>query len=608
MSRYARSLFALALAVLFAVPAWPQEKTCPKCSKAYGAEAKFCLDDGTTLLTIEKCPKCRLLRQGKAKYCASCGYDFEKPKELTCAKCGSKAPPSTKFCVNCGASLPASGGAGTPGPDPGGAKPGGPEFSQWVESVSGASSQYGIRLFSKDQIVGPPNVERPGQDGRAWCPAMTKRGPEFIMVKFARPAIPKAIRVYETAAQGFVVRIESVTERGEVVIWEGADGTNAKAKILECIPGQGAPASDTYKVTIDTAKVRTGWTEIDAVELIGFPPSGGGGSTHHDDHDVDEHGGDVAYGPLGLKPGSELRYQITRGKATETLTVRVHHISEKSIGLAWTASGDRDTAGYVQVRQTALTKGAAYDDLFPAEQADTLEGGTVLWVSRHVHLELLEQEKSRIDIAGIGQVNVSNPSHVVQPVMINGRSQRLEVISAYIDGGGKVTILDDRSNPLVLDMERRGFRMTLQSAESVGGADPPEPKTGGGTTKPPDPKNTPPAETETASFATPDACFEAWKTAVSAADAAKLAPCYVSAERKPMEKDGDLAKEVFDRYRESIEKSKYSIESKKDVGSQTIWVVEVRVKELFWNRKAKDTFKFSKEGESWRLTIQKDGF
>ncbi len=607
---------SLALLLLASVT-WAQERTCPKCNKPYAASAKFCTDDGSILVVPEKCPKCSALRVGKSKFCASCRYDFDKPPVPTCSKCGRTAPLGTKYCTDCGTLLTAgpSGGGETPAPpaDPAAA---GQEIRQWVESVPQASSQYGIRLFSKDQIIGPPDVQRPGQDGRAWCPSLAKRGVESIVVQFARPVVPRAVRIHETASQGFVTRVDAVLDGREAVIWEGNDPANKNTPILEVVPADPPPATNRIKITIDTNKVRNAWTEIDAVELIGTASAGGATAP------AGALGGDVSSGLLGVRPGSEFKYQVTRGLRTEVLTVRVHHLSDKSVGLAWTTTGDRASAGYVQILQSNFAGGTTYDDRFPEEQAETLATATALWFPRRVHLGLLEDQKARIELAGVGAASLSGANALAHSLLVNGKATRIQVVSSYLTGGGKVTVLDDPSTPLVIDMERSGFRMTLQSADQVGGA-PASGTTPSGTGTPGTSGTTPagtgtpgttPAGTsgtptpELPAFATADACFEAWKKAIAAKDSKGLADCYVSAERKAMTSDGDAARSIFDRYGESVEKGRYTIESKKESGSLIVWVVEIRVREVFWTRKAKETFKFVKESDGYRLQIEKDGF
>lgn len=611
----------LAVALFLAVPglAWAQEKVCTKCNKTYGIDSRFCLDDGTPLVAIEKCPKCRNTRASKSRYCASCGYDFEKPATPTCAKCNKTSPPGTRFCTNCGAAMPSStgGGSGTPA-GTGTPAGGGAEQRQWVEAVTAASSQYGIRLFAKEQVVGAPDVQRPGQDGRAWCPSMARRGIETLTVQFAKAGVPSLIRIYEPAAQGFVTRVDAVVDGRDVPVWEGQDLTKLQNPILEITPRAGAPRANVYKITIDTNKVR-GWTEIDAVELV----IGAGGSTTQAGTDVGGGNDDAAEdvigsGPLAISVGSVLTYVVTRGRQTETLEFEVHLISDRSIGLAWSASGDRETAGYVQIRRDNLDHGLAYDDLFPDEQADTLEEATAVWVPRHVLSELTTGNRSRLDIAGTGQISLSGANRLAQNVTVDSKGTRANVVSSYLAGGGKLTLLDDPENPLVMDMERNGFRMTLQALEGVGATAPAgtgASGTGGTTsTKPPAVPDgtgagTPtPAKPTLPVYDTPDACFEAWKAAVIAGDAEKLAQCYVATERRSIADSGEVASGIFDRYKESLEKSKFSIESKKEVGSQTVWVMEVRVREIFWTRKAKETIKFTREDGSYRLAIERDGF
>ncbi len=294
MGRIGGWLSAVVLVAAIGVCAWAEDELrCPQCGRGYPAGARFCLDDGSRLAPrAETCPKCGIVRAGSARFCGSCGYDFtpksvnppaEKPpagapRERICPKCNRKALPGTKFCAGCGGPLPAqeapvAGGGGSSGGSGVDAAAG---ERMWVSSIVAVSSQGGAKTFSAGQLVGPPDVERPAKDGKAWCPSLARRGIEWVIVRFPRRAVPRAIRIHESSAQGFVVRLDVVIDGREVLWWEAEDRANPRQNILECMSTEDVGAIDTLKITIDTKKVRA-WTEIDAVELIAAAPKGTGG-------------------------------------------------------------------------------------------------------------------------------------------------------------------------------------------------------------------------------------------------------------------------------------------------------------------------------------------
>lgn len=276
MSQVRVGLALVLLSFAFATACAAQElRICPTCNKTYPAGAQFCQDDGTKLVPKgEKCPKCQALRAGKARFCSGCGYDYQKPAptqpgaaERSCSKCNRKAPAGMKFCAGCGATLPAEvAGSGSPAHAD---VPVSGELRQWADAVPAFSSQMGAGNFSAQQIVGPPDVQRGGRDGKAWTPMLSKRGVEWITVHFPRRVVPRAVRIYETSAGGFVTRIHAVTGDGrEVLFWEAEDRLSNGQQILEAVSTEYVGWVDTLKITVDTKKIR-GWTEIDAVELIG---------------------------------------------------------------------------------------------------------------------------------------------------------------------------------------------------------------------------------------------------------------------------------------------------------------------------------------------------
>ncbi len=433
MSRHLRSgAWAVLLALSFAAAAWGgNEKRCPNCGRLYDAQATYCLDDGTRLVAAaERCPTCGTERAGSSRFCGSCGYSYDKPKqpeptaqtkppaERTCPKCNRKATPGTKFCSGCGATLPAApaGGGGSPAPE---GDPGPAGESQWAAAVVAFSSQMGTRNFAAEQIVGPPDVQRAGKDGKAWVPSLGRRGEEWITVRFARPVVPRAVRIYETAAQGFVVRIHVVDAGREVLFWEGEDRAHADARILEAASTVVTGPIDTVKITIDTKKVRK-WTEIDAVELIAAVSSGG------------------------------------RRQGVERIPPR-------------TDPGPRDP--------------------LPGARTDT------------------------------------------------------------------------------------GF------------------PTSGGATR----------------FESPEACFEAWKRAILARDAAALAQCYTLLERVTIEQERDVAQAIFARYGDGLRRNDFRIEARRgDLGGE-LWEVDLSVRDGSLTHRVKENFRFREEAGSWRIQVERGG-
>ncbi len=46
---------------------------CPKCQRMAPAQARFCAECGSVLITSKPCPRCRSLNEAEAKFCGHCG-------------------------------------------------------------------------------------------------------------------------------------------------------------------------------------------------------------------------------------------------------------------------------------------------------------------------------------------------------------------------------------------------------------------------------------------------------------------------------------------------------------------------------------------------------
>ena len=86
--------------------------------------------------------------------------------------------------------------------------------------------------------------------------------------------LPSAVNVYESDGSGFVTKVEAYhTAAGTwVTLWEGTDTTPSGALGTFSPPlARSDVAVDRIRVTIDPHV--PDWNEIDAVELVGVPPS-----------------------------------------------------------------------------------------------------------------------------------------------------------------------------------------------------------------------------------------------------------------------------------------------------------------------------------------------
>lgn len=77
---------------------------CPNCGNSLPANAKFCLECGSKIVSLAPdeiiCPSCGS-KTPKGKFCMECGATLVKK----CPNCGSEVPNGGKFCLECGTKL-----------------------------------------------------------------------------------------------------------------------------------------------------------------------------------------------------------------------------------------------------------------------------------------------------------------------------------------------------------------------------------------------------------------------------------------------------------------------------------------------------------------------
>lgn len=142
---------------------------------------------------------------------------------------------------------------------------------QWAIQAT-ASSTYGdaqgTAAWSANQVTGPPNVDKYGDNGSAWAPKTEDAGIEWLDLKFPKPVYATQVRVRESCASGAVIKIEVFDEKGGAhAVWQGNDPTT-ELNYLMVKFARTAFKTDRVKVTLAT-NVVPGWNEIDTVQLVG---------------------------------------------------------------------------------------------------------------------------------------------------------------------------------------------------------------------------------------------------------------------------------------------------------------------------------------------------
>jgi len=147
-------------------------------------------------------------------------------------------------------------------------------YNQWASKAT-ATSQYGDTNWSASQATGVPNVSGCGDNGSAWASKIST-GKDDLTVTFATPVVPVQVSVYESYNPGSITSIDLIPSDGSAAI----PVSNSSDKGFNTCPG-----IFNVKVSGITAKVNAvvihfdqanspSWDEIDAVQLLGQPPSG----------------------------------------------------------------------------------------------------------------------------------------------------------------------------------------------------------------------------------------------------------------------------------------------------------------------------------------------
>lgn len=127
--------------------------------------------------------------------------------------------------------------------------------------------------WSAWQAVGPPNASATEDDPRAWAPATADGGEEWLALDYDPPLVIDCVRIHEVAVAGAVTRVVGHDVTGaEHDLWSGTDPMTAPGVFEVRFPATKEPI-ERIDVFLDTS-TRSGWNEIDAVEISGAGGSG----------------------------------------------------------------------------------------------------------------------------------------------------------------------------------------------------------------------------------------------------------------------------------------------------------------------------------------------
>lgn len=123
------------------------------------------------------------------------------------------------------------------------------------------------RNWGEEQIIGPPDTHTAGDAITAWASKQANAGPEWLTAGFDNAVDIAEVRVRESFNPGAISKITAMANGQEVTLWEGTAASSKGIREFVVRPTFSVTANS-VTVHMDTTRVK-GWSEVDAVELVG---------------------------------------------------------------------------------------------------------------------------------------------------------------------------------------------------------------------------------------------------------------------------------------------------------------------------------------------------
>jgi hypothetical protein len=150
-------------------------------------------------------------------------------------------------------------------------------IKQWASSAE-ASSQYGDPSWAAIQAIGAPDVEECGDNISAWASEDPYSPSEWLEVYYDTPVIPTEITIHISYNPSQVTEVGVIDLNGEYTQLIAEDPA-----MIEFCPDWMTISVTTVdfpihgvRIILDQSVLQMGWTEIDAVELVGTTVEGYG--------------------------------------------------------------------------------------------------------------------------------------------------------------------------------------------------------------------------------------------------------------------------------------------------------------------------------------------
>ena len=141
--------------------------------------------------------------------------------------------------------------------------------AQWASSAA-ATTEYGSDAWAADQATGAPNVSQCADDGNAWA-SSSSTGYDKLTVGFRKAVVPSLVKVYVSYHPGQVTMVQVIDVNGRsTTIYKKAPREISTCPYTMTIPVTGVTAPvRKVRITVNQSTLQLGWTEIDAVQLVG---------------------------------------------------------------------------------------------------------------------------------------------------------------------------------------------------------------------------------------------------------------------------------------------------------------------------------------------------
>lgn len=141
---------------------------------------------------------------------------------------------------------------------------------QWAMSAT-ASSAFSNPDWSAIQATGSPNTLDCGDQVTAWASA-SSFSDEWLRLFYSTPVIPTEVNIHITYHPSQITRVDLIDSSGGFhTIYKAQPELKTDCPFVLSIPVTADYKANGVNIIVAQSILQMGWTEIDAVELVGKP-------------------------------------------------------------------------------------------------------------------------------------------------------------------------------------------------------------------------------------------------------------------------------------------------------------------------------------------------